>query len=283
MPLTNAVWRLHGAKPGWTRCLLLAFRFAAVSDERREGLVWIGFNQGTGAVLDDEIVNRLRALLTSDGEWRVPEPGHRHAAGEAWDGATLAARVRPLVEHLVHRDLRPFLHAMRRRLDRDSARVHEYHDDLRHAAQSRLIALQSASGDKVEPDRRREAMRAATIEREYAAKLEDLRHNYALRVTVEWVQGLVLIAPVVRHQVLVKRRKGERIMALDWHTAARMMEAPACDWGLGLERTRLVCDQRLHLTGPAGQLPCPSCRGAWCRACHAAACPRCGQPDTPVL
>ena len=39
------------------------------------------------------------------------------------------------------------------------------------------------------------------------------------------------------------------------------------DWGLGLERTRLVCDDRLHLTDPAGQAPCPSCGKALCRAC----------------
>ena len=51
--LPNAVWRFHGAASAWTRCLLLAFRYTAVSDEKREGLVWIGFNRGTGAVIDD--------------------------------------------------------------------------------------------------------------------------------------------------------------------------------------------------------------------------------------
>ena len=60
--LPNAVWRLHGVSPAWTRCLLLAFRYTAVSDEKREGLVWLAFNQGTGAVVDD-IMARLRPLL----------------------------------------------------------------------------------------------------------------------------------------------------------------------------------------------------------------------------
>jgi hypothetical protein len=45
LDLPNAVWRLHDAKPMWTRCLLLAFRYTAISDEKREGLVWLGFNQ----------------------------------------------------------------------------------------------------------------------------------------------------------------------------------------------------------------------------------------------
>jgi len=136
----------------------------------------------------------------------------------------------------------------------------------------RLAGLRSATGEKAESDRKRETMRLAAIEREYAAKLDDLRHNYALRVTVGWVQGLVLFAPVHRYEVLIKRRKGQRILTIDWHPAARLMEPPPCDWGLGLERARLVCDDQLDL---GGQAPCPSCGKAWCRACRGAACPRC--------
>ena len=63
LDLPNAVWRLHDAKPTWTRCLLLAFRYTAISDEKREGLVWLGFNQGTGAVMDGDFLRRLRTLL----------------------------------------------------------------------------------------------------------------------------------------------------------------------------------------------------------------------------
>ena len=34
--------------------------------------------------------------------------------------------------------------------------------------------------------------------------------TYPLRVKVDWVQGLVLFAPVHRYEVLIRRRKGER-------------------------------------------------------------------------
>jgi hypothetical protein len=274
LDLRNAIWRLRDAKPAWTRCLLLAFRYTAISDERREGLIWLGFNTGTGAVLDDDMVERLRRLLAGDMEWWAPDPSVRAEAGPGCDASMLAERTRAWLDHLVRRDLDPFLRAMRRRLERDCARVHEYHDDLRRSALTKLAGLQSATGDKAEADRKRESMRVAAIEREYAAKLDDLRHNFALRVTVEWVQGLILFAPVHRYEVLIKRRKGERIVAIDWHPAVRMMESPLCDWGLGLERARLVCDDHLHLTDLAGQAPCPSCGKARCRACHAA-CLRC--------
>jgi hypothetical protein len=179
----NAVWRLHQVSAAWTRCLLLAFRYTAVSDEKREGPVWLG-------------------------------------------------------------------------------------------------TLAGSAGESAESDRMREMLRIATIEREYAAKLGDLRHNYALRVNVEWVQGLELFVPVQRFEVLVKRRKGEKLMRLDWHPAVRLMEPPPSDWGLGIGRSRLVCDDHLHITDPAGQSACPSCGRARCRACHLMACRRCGHAVT---
>jgi hypothetical protein len=277
LDLPNAVWRLHAAKPVWTRCLLLAFRYTAISDEKRDGLTWLGFNQGTGAVIDGDMLTRLRTLLTGVVDWHVPEPDARRAAGAAWDTTTIAVRVQPLVEDHVRRDLETFLNAMRRRLDRDRGRIHQYHDDLRRTSQMRLAALGSANGEKAEADRKRETMRIAAIEREYAAKLNDLRHNYALRVTIDWIHGLTLFAPVHRYEVLIKRRKSERIIRIDWHPAIRMIEPPPCDWGTAAGRTRVVCDDHLHLTDPSGQTPCLSCGKVWCRGCHSASCPRCGR------
>ena len=282
LDLGNAIWRLRTATPSWTRCLVLAFRYTATSDERREGLVWLGFNAGTGAVLGHDIVERLRQALAGDPEWTAVDPAVRAEASGTLDAQILAERVRAAVDRLVRSDLEPFLRAMRRRLDRDSARVHAYHDDLRRSALAKLAALQAASGDKAEAGRKRESLRIAAIEREYAAKLDDLRHNYALRVTVDWVQGLILFAPVYRYEVLIKRRKGERIVCINWHPAARTMEPLLCEWGTGLERTRLVCDDKLHLTDPAGQAPCPSCGKPWCRACHGPACPRCRRAASAV-
>jgi hypothetical protein len=275
LDLPNAVWRFQGVTATVTRCLLLAFRYTALSDEKREGLIWIGFNLGTGAVVD-ELLARLRPAL-ADADWQAPEPAVRLAAGPGWDTAALESRVRPLLNRRVREDLEPFVRAMRRRLDRDSNRIYAYHDELRSASLKRLAALAGAASEKAETERRRETLRVAAIEREYQAKLDDLRRNYALRVTVEWVHALDLYLPVQRFDVLIRRRKGERLVQLDWHPLARLAEPPPCDWGLGINRTRLVCDDALHLTEPAGQAPCASCGKAWCRACHPAACPRCGQ------
>jgi hypothetical protein len=277
LDLPNAVWRFQGVTATWTRCLVLTFRYTALSDEKREGLVRLGFNLGTGAVLD-EVLGRLQPAMEGEPDWHEPEPEVRVSAGPAWDAATLERRVRPLLAARVREALDPFLRAMRSRLERDRSRVHGYHDDLRHASLKRLAALGGAEGERPDAERRRETLRVAAIEREYRAKLDDLAHNYALRVTVDWVQALELYLPVQRIDVQIRRRKGERLIRLDWHRLARLTEPPPCDWGLGLDRVRLVCDDKLHLTSAAGQAPCASCGKAFCRACHSGACPRCGGP-----
>src|SRR5262249_4612606 len=200
LELPNAVWRFQGMTATWTRCLLLAFRYAAVSDEKREGLIWLGFNLGTGAVVSD-ILARLRPVLAQMPDWDAPDPTTRRAIRPAWSAVTLAARVRPLLDQQVRESLEPFVRAIRRRLERDRKRVQAYHDDLRNSSLKRVTALGPGEGDRAEADRRREKLRIEAIEREYRAKLDDLRHNYALRVTVEWVQALDLYVPVQRFDV----------------------------------------------------------------------------------
>ena len=278
LDLPNAVWRFQGVSATYTRCLMLAFRYTAVSDEKREGLIWLGFNLGTGAVVSD-ILARLRPALAQMPDWQAPDQATKLAAGPGWSAATLDARVRPLLDQQMRDSMEPFLRAMRRRLERDRNRVHAYHDDLRNTSLKRLAALARAEGDRAQADRRREMLRVEAIEREYRAKLDDLRHHYALRVTVEWVQALDLYVPVQRFDVLIRRRKGERVVHLDWHPLVKAAEPPLCEAGLGLDRVRLVCDDKLHLTEPAGQAPCLSCGKPFCRACFPAACPRCGQPS----
>jgi hypothetical protein len=274
LDLPNAVWRFQGMSPTFTRCLILTFRFTAISDEQREGLIWLGFNLGTGAVVSD-ILARLRPALAQMPGWSAPSPTVKHMAGNGLSPQTLAARLNPLLDREVRESMEPFVRAMRRRLERDRNRVHAYHDDLRSASLKRLAACARMHGERAEAERRRETLRVEAIEREYRAKLDDLRRNYALRVTVEWVQALDLYVPVQRFEVLIRRRKGERLIRLDWHALVKAAELPLCEAGLGRDRVRLVCDDKLHLTDVGGQVPCAACEKPFCRACFPAGCPRC--------
>lgn len=274
LDLPNAVCRFLGITETHTRCMMLAFRYTAVSDEKREGLIWLGFNTGTGAVIND-LLAQLRPKLAQMPGAQPPDMATMLAAGPRWSAAAIECKARPLIDRQVREEIEPFLRAMQRRLARDRNRVHAYHDGLHRASSKRLAALASARGERAEADKRREAMRIEAIGREYRAKLDDLGHNYALRIAVEWVQALELYVPVQRFEVLIRRRKGERVIHLDWHPLVKAAEAPLSEAGLGRDRVRLVCDEKLHLTEPAGQGPCAACAKPFCRACFPAGCPRC--------
>ena len=147
LELPNAVWRFQGLTATFTCCLVLAFRYTAVSDEKREGLIWLGFNLATGAVVD-EIVARLRPVLAQEPQWQVPSAAARLAAGPQTGIRPCSnGGCRPLLDYRVRRELEPFLRSLRRRLERDRNRVHAYHDDLRNMALKRLSSL--ARGGKI--------------------------------------------------------------------------------------------------------------------------------------
>jgi hypothetical protein len=73
------------------------------------------------------------------------------------------------------------------------------------------------------------------------------------------------------------RRKRERLIALDYNPIAHLLDPAPCEYTHTPDRPRDVCDDALHLVTPAALGPCPTCGKAYCRACHPARCPKCGQ------
>ena len=276
LELPNAVWRLQSVTSATAPCVLLAFRYSALSDEKREGVIWLGFNETTGSALGD-VLPRLRAPPADAAPMAPDAP---MLAARRSNPEHLISRVRVQLEPAIRRELDPFLQAMRRRLERDRARIYTYHDDLRHEAYKRLLQGKASEKARNASAPKRDELRVAAIEREYRAKLDDLKHNYALKISVTWVQGIILDVPVERFNVLVRRRKKERPIALDWHVPARAMELPPVDFGASTGIVRLACDEAVHLTEPAAQSACEGCGKPYCRACHPAGCPRCQAVST---
>jgi hypothetical protein len=126
-------------------------------------------------------------------------------------------------------------------------------------------------------DTARERLRIEAATREYQAKVADLKQKYDLRVTVELSQTLELILPVERLHLVIKRRKGERKIGLDWNPMTRRLEPLPDEWNYTPSVTRIVCDDVLHLVSVAGHAPCKDCGKEYCRACHPRECPRCRQ------
>ncbi len=267
--LDNATFRLLGVTPAWTRYLIFDFRFAAVSDEKREGVLRLGINQATGA-LPDAVLHQIASWFDApNGDSATPD---EHLP-PLWDRQRVLDTLAGALPFRLDAALAPFTKGLLRRLSRDQDRLHAYHDDLHREAMRRLVGL--PEGD---PVRRREEQRGAAIGREYQAKVDDLTRQYAMRVSIEWVQTLDLAMPVERFAVQVRRRKTQRVIHLDWNPLARRLESPACEFSRSVERPRLVCDDAMHLVIPAGLARCANCAKPFCRACHREACPKCACP-----
>lgn len=269
--LDNATFRLLGATPAWTRYLILDFRTSAVSDEKRDGVLRVGINLATGA-LPDAVLEGIAPWLGAEeaGAEEAELPGDADLP-PVWERQRVLDLVAQALPPRLDAALAPFIKGLRRRLGRDQDRLYAYHNDLHREALRRAGAL--PEGD---PGRQREAQRIEAIGREYQAKLDDLARQYAMRVTVAWVQTLDLAMPVQRLEVQIRRRKAERVIQLDWNPLARRIELPVCEFTRSAERPRLVCDDALHLVSPAGLAPCPGCGKPFCRACHRERCPKCG-------
>jgi hypothetical protein len=278
--LPNATWRVIRVSPAWTRYLLLTFRCTALSDEKRDSVLRLGFNLANGSMLDgmlDRLWQRLDDYLAEPlAEARTPPPGTVLPAD--WDAAVLAERLERMLPPRVQSRIEPFVRGMRRRFERDKGRLYAYHNGLRQEAAKRLSALPAGGAltPRQQAEKQREEQRLTAIEREYEAKIADLRNHYALAVTVEWVQSLDLIMPVQRFEIQIRRRKGERVIALDWNPLTRQLDQAPDEFTYTASDARLVCDEALHLVSLAGLAPCPACGRTYCRVCHPAACPKCG-------
>ena len=85
--LDNATYRLLGVQPAWTRYLLLDFRFSATSDEKRDGVLQLGINLGTGALPDAVLARVLPELNAQADDPAGPGRGGAPAELERGPGA----------------------------------------------------------------------------------------------------------------------------------------------------------------------------------------------------
>jgi hypothetical protein len=249
LQLTNATYRFRGITAAWTRYWILGFRYTAISDERRDGLLQLGFNLATGATLDgllEALLDELDLLDPARDRSDLPQS----PLPQPWSHEKLNKILQITLKDRVGQRLQPFFKGMLRRQSRDLERLYHYHGDLRRECLERLRKLPGHGSEKQQADRSREEQRLQAIAREHRAKVDDLQQKYAMKVEIEWIQTLELIMPVQRFDILIRRRKGERTLRLDWNPLARRLEQAPCEVSYTWERPREVMDGTLQLVFP---------------------------------
>lgn len=264
--LQNAIYRFIKVRPAWTRYLICIFHFTAFSDEKRDGILRLGINLSNGGLIDNFIETLIREATTSKNKQLLDENIKLPAL---WDAKQLDSFLERALTRAIDNNLSQFLAGLKRRQERDLARIYDYHRQLRRESLIR-IKKQPAETEK-------EQAKIHAITREYQAKVVDLQQKYDLRIDLQWVQTLEIIMPVQRLEVLVKRRKGERHFHLDWNPLMKKLETAPCEYSYSLEGKRVVCDDALHIVSEPAHKECSSCTKAYCRACHPIKCPKCGK------
>ncbi len=276
LDLRNATYRLEGVAPASACYEILRFRYTAISDEKRDGILEFGFNRANGATLDEMLPDMMAGAEALPSQPLSRAPG---IPPLPWTPLQFAAMLQRALPPRLRRPLEPFLNGMLRRQERDLQRLFTYHHDLQREAVARLTAL-TARGkltEKQQGEQAREVQRLEAIAREYRAKVADVRQKYTMTVEAEWLQSLQLVMPAQRFTIRLKRRKRERLFTLDWNPLARKLEQLPCEYSYTAERPRELCDEALHIVSPAAHAPCPACAKPFCRACHPRVCPRCGR------
>ncbi len=281
LQLTNATWHLQGVRPAWIRYLILSFHYTATSDEKRDGVLQLGVNLSNDSIVEDQV-----DLLLNAPTREASEEGTEHPTLDlldlppAWCPDRIQAVLQCALPARIERGLDRFLLRMHRRQGRDLDRVHQYHTELRQELLDRLAHLEARPdlSERQRSERSRVEAQLQAIDREYRAKVENLRHKYAAYIENRWIQTMELIMPVQRFELLVLRRKRQRCLALDWNPLTRWLDTPACAYSYTWDRPRAACDERLHLVIPAALGDCPQCGKAYCRACHHT-CPKCNAYD----
>lgn len=253
LAIQNGVCRVVEEYAAAATYLFFTFQYTVESDDRSSGITTVCLNADAGAMAAtaEKFLLDIRESLEEDASVAAPE-----ALARCYPAALQAAR------QIARAHAVPVEHNANRRLARDAERVESYYAGLLAQAEKRVS---KRAGDAAAQDKERS--RARAIEADRAAKLEDLRRKYALRVRTD-LAALVAVRAPVRHIVLrFIRKKEERQHFLHWNPVLRNLDQPLCEHCADRAAPLFLCE-RVHLLCKACWAPCADCGRVFCRVCQ---------------
>lgn len=256
LAVQNGIYRQVEDSATSATYLFFTFQYVIESDDRSTGIttVCVDADAGSLVTLPENFLAAMRDGLSEDGgtgdagiveRWLPPAARVARAAARA--------HVAQVEENA------------NRRLARDTARVEAYYAGMLAQLEKRVA---KRAGDARAAEKERGRIRATEADR--AAKLEDLRRKYALRVRMEPAALLAVRAPVRQISVRLIRKKEERAHTLHWNSFLHLLEPPLCEHCSAPAHPLCLCD-RVHLLCKECWAPCPDCSRFFCRVCQ----PRC--------
>lgn len=254
----NGVYRLLEDYSAMAQYFLCTFQYTIESDDRSIGFFTVAVNTSAGSLAPqpESLQRSLQEALEDDPAFEFPRG--------------LFAKIAPAVESSARREARSMIVAFEqsanRRLARDRERVEAYYRSLLSQLKKRM-ARKSAEPEAAAKDR----SRAEATELDRAAKLEDLRRKYSLRVRLEFADIVAVTLPVREISVRLIRKKEQRQRILHWNSIVRRLEAVLCEKCAAPAQPMYLCDDKVHILCRDCLAQCSSCARTFCKVCR----PRC--------
>jgi hypothetical protein len=234
--------RLVSRAEARTSYMVLVCHYVALSDERKEGLVQVGVNEGSGALIPDLEKRLSEFQLQFFAPGKVPPHFPVHLE-QAVSNALKSARINTETE------LSDFFSSMRRRLRRDVRNTREYYEALKKEMEASLKHPNLTDGQRQE-----RVAKIQELPQEMARKIADLEHKYQVQISVRGCAALRFIAPVVQIMIGINYRKFQRTARVTWNPITRRLDPLVCEHCQETIRAIHPREKDSHIL-----LICPSC------------------------
>jgi hypothetical protein len=228
-----------------TDYLVLACRYAARSDEQKEGLISLFFNFETGALIPRASNLSFNAVMEPA---PLPEPMR---AAARWE--RILRGIARESKEIISEEIREFRDSMNRRLKRDVNNLEEYYENLRKEMQ--LSLGRAGLSERLVQDRKE---KIALIPEELAKKKEDLLKKYSIRVKITPCAGLFMRMPAVKILCEVHMGRERKPMSMIYSPLTKALDPFVCD-GCGRSITSISFCPHHHALCSRCQEKCPVC------------------------
>jgi len=238
----NARVQITGTAEARTNYLVLSTHYAALSDERKEGLVEVAVQERSGAHIDGFCAQWPRFYP----QFFAPEEAPPHFPGDLKRASRAAMEQAQIA---TREALADFLGSMDRRLHRDVRNTREY-----YAALGAEMAAGLDHPNLSEPQRRDRQAKIDLLPEEAERKIDDLKQKYQVRVVLRPAGAIRFLTSVVQVMASFQHRKWKRDLSLTWNPVTQALDPLVCESCEAGTRTLLARMERDRI-----QILCPPC------------------------
>ncbi|KWT74916.1 hypothetical protein [Candidatus Magnetominusculus xianensis] len=261
--LNNAVFKHKDTGIKIISYLLLFFKYTALSDEKKEGIVQLLINEsnlstsviegGANAVID--VLGELTERNSKD-----QLEGTKHIVLQA---------AHKSLESIIRTELTDMIRSLNRRLNRNIERVTDYYDAM--ITEARLREQRKGSDDTAT----KTEDKINAIKTELKWKTQDLISKFALTVKTELLSAVRITSATPVFLISINRRKGVREFPISYNPILKRLDTLPCEYCFSPDKSYYICDDALHIVCKKCYSECSKCGKSFCSVCYPLGCPKC--------